>query len=616
MSRQRSRSRARSLIVTATGCLAIFAGVVAVDGDAPTGMASALAFAGPPAEENARDSGAWWLDTYHIVEPRADARAGLAQAVFERLAAAVDKRGNRLPRLVIVGAPDDPFAVALPDGSVVLTRGALDFCYGPLPVNNAARQRGDLRLAFVLGHELAHLASDDFWHRSAFAEAERIRNGSGSRRRERILEPPSPQDLQLAELKADSSGVITMTMAGYSPGELFRGDADFFDHWVKQAGLGAAYDDPTHPRPARRAEFVRGQLAALVDDVDLFDFGVRLAQLGRYTDAILLLDRFRDRFAGREVLNDLGYANYQLAVKKLAACDGSPTVRFRLPVAIDDDTLASRASLRGAPSSCLESEPVRKHLAEARRFLELAKEKDPNYLPARRNLLAVELVSGNAAAAIALAEKTLEVAPGDAATLVAKGIGFYLFGVDSRLETFDMALDFLAKAEGDPRRAADAVYARAVILSERGRIAYAREAWERFLELEPHGCHADLARARLGLPAEPKPAAAPPPRPPIPLGVVGPATRVKLDRLERRPLTIGGSRIAIYRGAGLQVLQLGDAVEVVEQAASTAHPGPQPPSVAAVRVETPRGVFVRYPGVAFDMEGDRVRAVVYFAPAR
>ncbi|HEV8240513.1 MAG TPA: M48 family metalloprotease [Thermoanaerobaculia bacterium] len=611
--------RAAALIVASTAVLAVVCACTAAgEGGSPATAASGLAFGGPFAEGNASDRGVWWVDTYGAVDPAKDARAALAQGVFERMSAAVDKRGNRLPRLVVVGAPKDPFAVALPDGSIVLTRGALDFCYGLLPMRKPTDARGDLRLAFVLGHELAHLASDDFWHRAAFAEAERIRTGSRERGpKDRIIDPPSPHDLQLAELKADSGGVITMAMAGYSPDELFDVDPNFFQGWVRQAGgLGAAYDDdPAHPQPEKRAKLVLGQLAGLAEEVELFHVGVRLAQLGRYTDAVPPLERFCDHFAGREVLSDLGYVHYQLAMKALAACDGAPTVRFRLPVAIDDETLADRARLRGGSSTCLESEPVRKSLGEARRYLELAKEKDSAYLPARRNLLALELISGKSSAALALAEETLSVAPRDSATLLAKGVALYLFGIDFRMETIDEALKLLAEAEADPARAADAVFARAEMLNEHGRIAGARAAWLRFLELEPHGSYADFARERLGLAAEAPAVPGPVPAPPIPLGVVGPKTSATLARLDPRPFDIGQG--AVYRSQGLWVLQLGDAIEVVVQWVSPTNPGPQPPQGGVpVRVETRQGVFLRYPGVAFDMVRNRVRAVVYFAPAR
>lgn len=606
--------RAIALVVASIGCLAGFACAAAVDGDGPATPAGALAFVGSNPEDNARDSSGWWLDNYGAVDPAKDPRAARAQALFDRVSAAADKRDNRLPRLALIGAAGDPYAVALPDGTILLTRGALDFCYGPLRGPKLPQRQGDLRLAFVLGHELAHLAADDFWHRSAFAAAQRFPAASGTRWREvRSLLNPDSRDLQRSELEADSVGALTMAMADLSPGELLHGDPDFFTKWVSQVAVEAAYEDPSHPPPEDRAATLKALLTGLGDEIDVFHFGVRLAQLGRYPDAIALLAHFNERFASREVLSDLGYASYQQAVKVLAACDGSPAIRFRLPVAIDDETLASRARLRGGSSLCLESERVRKGLADAEHYLELATEKDSAYLAARHNLLAVYLVAGKAASALALAEETLQVAPGDAATLVAKGIALYLFGIDNRMDTFEGALHVLEKAETDPRWGTDAVFARAVMLTEHGRIAGARAAWERFLALEPHGSHADLARERLGLADEPQTAAALAPSPPIPLGVVAPETRARLAKLERRDVAIGGMSVTIYRGQGLQALQLGEAVEVVEQAASApvAHPGSAP-----VRVETPRGVFLRYPGVGFDMDGDRTRAVVYFAPAR
>jgi tetratricopeptide (TPR) repeat protein len=352
---------------------------------------------------------------------------------------------------------------------------------------------------------------------------------------------------------------------------------------------------------------------ALVENLDLFHFGVRLAQLGRYSGAIQLLERFRDHFAGREVLTDLGYAYYQLAMKALAACDGAPTMRFRLPVAIDDETLAERARLRGGSSTCLESESVRKQVEEARRNLDLAIDKDPRYLPARHNLLALELVAGSAATATQDAEETLEVAPGDTAALLAKAVGIYRVGVEFNMDGMQEAEKLLQEAEADPRREADAVYAHAVMLTEQSRFANVQAEWERFLRLEPHGDYADYARERLGRPAVPRPPAISAPGPPIPLGVVTAETMATLASYEQWPFDLG----VAYRGQGLRILQLGDAIEVVEQTVSPTHPAPSPPQGAIpVRVETPRGVFLRYPGVGFDMEGDRVRSVVYFAPAR
>ncbi|MGB4877162.1 MAG: M48 family metalloprotease [Candidatus Competibacter sp.] len=50
------------------------------------------------------------------------------------------------------------------DGHVVLSRQAVAIIHGQAPVDEI-----EARLAFVLGHELAHLANEDFAHREIFA---------------------------------------------------------------------------------------------------------------------------------------------------------------------------------------------------------------------------------------------------------------------------------------------------------------------------------------------------------------------------------------------------------------------------------------------------------------
>lgn len=405
-----------------------------------------------------------------------------------------------------------------------------------------------------------------------------------------------------------------MSMAGFSPGDLFSRDPEFFARWVAQGSLEAAYADPLHPNPEQRAAFLRSQLAAVIDDLEFFDFGVRLAELGRFEDAILLLKRFQDSYAGREVLSNLGYAEYQLGLRALSLCDESAATRFRLPVAIDEETLASGSRLRGTAEACLASPPVRKPFAEAKRYLDLALEKDPGYLPARRNLLALEIVSGRAAAALSLADDTLALFPGDASTLIAKGIALHQFGIESRLETVDAALALLKEAETDPRRAADAIYNQAVILSQRPRTAGALDNWKRFLQVEPTGQYSDAVRERLGLPVQVAAPAKPIGTSPIPLGKVGPETSKALAGLESRAFFIGDLAVRFYRSPQLRALQLGDAIEVVETKCDLRPQFPsseRPPQ----RVELLQGVVLRFPSFALRMAGDRAESILYFVPA-
>jgi tetratricopeptide (TPR) repeat protein len=582
-----------------------------------------LAAATSMAAESPKDNAGWWVTTYGVLDKKSDPLVGRVEEVFARVSAAADKKGNRLPRLVIVNTNGDPFAVALPDGTIVLTRGALEFCYSQEKEKNRRQRvtRGDLRLAFVVGHELAHLARDDFWHASAFSATQSFVLEAQSTAEIRSLLRPESRDVRLAELQADSSGAIYMAMAGFSPAALFEQDPDFFVHWSRQAGLEKTYEDPSHPSPEQRATILRTQLAAVAADLEFFHFGVRLAELGRYEDSILLLERFNDRFPGREVLTDLAYAHYQMALRLLSRCDGAQVMRFRLPVAIDDETLAGRSRLRGHQDgdACLAAEPVQKGLAEARRYLELAVEHDRTYMPARHLLLAIEIVSHRAAAAIAIADDSLQMAPNDAASLNAKGVALYLFEAEPS-NLVDNALAVLESAKADKRVSADAAFNQGTVLTERGRTAGARAAWGRFLEIEPRGAHADFVRERLNsrAPAATKPARrSPKPASPIALGPVGAKSGDALQRMESREFTIGALRGVFYVGSGMQALQLGNIIEVVEQqlGSGTLPAGLKPVDTPPVVVLTPRGRLLRYTSHAVDYEGTQPVNLLFFAPA-
>jgi hypothetical protein len=89
-----------------------------------------------------------------------------------------------------------------------------------------------------------------------------------------------------------------MTMGGYDPKAIIdRDGTNFFEDWVSKITGKIAYSDPIHPGPKERAEFLRAQLGPVVEVLNYFTFGVRLYQLGSYSDAILL-KAFRKARAG------------------------------------------------------------------------------------------------------------------------------------------------------------------------------------------------------------------------------------------------------------------------------------------------------------------------------
>ena len=94
--------------------------------------------------------------------------AAKAHDVFARVAAAADKPGDRYPTLVIAPEKIDIWAKSLEDGRVVLSQRALEVCY-----HGVSDQVWSARLAFIIGHEIAHLAKGDFWHNAVSEFMER-----------------------------------------------------------------------------------------------------------------------------------------------------------------------------------------------------------------------------------------------------------------------------------------------------------------------------------------------------------------------------------------------------------------------------------------------------------
>ena len=147
---------------------------------------------------------------------------------------------------------------------------------------------------------------------------------------------------------------------------------------------------------------VRETLENVVDQHDLFHFGTRLLQLGRYRDALGLLREYSAHHSGSEVLNNLGVAHYQLAAETLAACDGSLVLRYKLPLVVDAETVRGRARLRGSVDSpCYRSPAFESDIDEAIGYFEDATEQSPGHVAAWINLASAYLLDNRASAASA-----------------------------------------------------------------------------------------------------------------------------------------------------------------------------------------------------------------------
>jgi len=103
----------------------------------------------------------------------------------------------------------------------------------------------------VLGHELAHLAHDDFWHQEVYGF---LAARSGTRGLADFMQ--SHQTAKEQELAADDKGFIYAAMAGYAVGLLVKNQAgkpDFFAFWMQQTN---ARVQSVHASASDRAAFL------------------------------------------------------------------------------------------------------------------------------------------------------------------------------------------------------------------------------------------------------------------------------------------------------------------------------------------------------------------------
>jgi tetratricopeptide (TPR) repeat protein len=537
------------------------------------------------------DRAGWWVEHFGVIEPHERPELQRAWSIFQRVLAAADKNGKRFPRLVVLRERRGPFALALPDGTVLLTPDAVELCYKDVP-----RSVGEARLAFLLGHELAHLARDDFWH--AFAPTAKR---AGAEPVERTRDK---------ERQADAYGVLYLVMAGYSPDSVLRDGSSFLERWEQAVGAHALRAGGTHPSARERARDIRANLRAMEEKMELFRSGVRLMQLERYGDALLFLHPFQEAFPSREVFNDLGVCNLQLYLRAVVACDAEEALRFRLPARLDPSSRLRRVNPRGARTPC--AEHSRRHLEEAERRLEHAVAADPGYARASVNLASVRILKGDHARALAAAEDALKAEPGSVEARSVKAIAMYLYDAkDLAGRALEILRDLRAQRPADR----DVAYNLAALLDELERGAAARKAWADFLEMEPRGWFADRAYRRLQ--REPPPA---PSRPEarvessIPLGELQGRGEQALKALRAHSFDLGGVAATVYRGDRASAIEIEGWIEVVEEDIP-----PQPLAQIVAAYGPPRrdveGAGARtlvYDGLAFDVvNGHAVRRVSF-----
>ena len=330
-----------------------------------------------------------------------------AHEVFDRVLAASDRRVGIKPELHIIKYDGRPWAQSLADGSIIISKNAIDFCYTNFPP-----EQGDSRFAFVAGHELAHQFNGDFWYYNFLRTAED--ENSSTQAFQNIKDIAKDPDMLLAkELQADQYGIVYASLAGYRSDEIISKDKNFFIEWTEQETPSEDITKSLRKVLDKRAVAVSLRLKEVSERISLFELGLISNRIGRHDDALMLFKRFASYFPGREVYSNIGTIYLRMAYEKFLSSRNPASFPFVLSFGVDTE---SRARTFNVSRGFTEGKYLeyRKLLDIAFVNLNKAIEFDPYYDKAKNNIGCAYIIGNKYYDAISILEKALKLDPANA----------------------------------------------------------------------------------------------------------------------------------------------------------------------------------------------------------
>jgi len=436
----------------------------------------------------------FWKANYGELRPEDDARAAKAYEIFGRVINAAGKRAGVVPSLFIVKSAGAavPLAIALPDGGIVISRQVLDICY-------KEPEKGDDRLAFILGHEIAHQLKDDFWHLRFFQAVElsqKAKPGDAAVIEEVRKIANHSQEPILKEMQCDEYGIVYASMAGFDTRAIVMEDdkVNFFRYFaaaLDPENIKGEARDAEHPTPDARAAAVKARLVQVLDVVDLFDLGLLFYQTGDFETASRLFSEFLRFYPGREVYHNLGTSHHQIALKCYREWKGKDKdFPFKLSLTVESETRARKIILRGEARPDWEAR-FKEEVAKAVEFYRTALGQDPSYWPSANNLGCALLLQENPYEAVAVLQKALQTVPASSLVLSNLGAAFFLAENPQKAKEKLQAALKISPAY-DP-----ALYNLGLVASLENDQAGARKHWDVYLQNDPDSPWAGRILAKL-----------------------------------------------------------------------------------------------------------------------
>ncbi len=420
----------------------------------------------------------FWQNNYEELSPDSYPLAERARQIFEKVLQAAGSKPGVIPRLYLLKQDPGgvPLALSIPDGSIIISRGVLDICY-------YENQWGDDRLAFILGHELAHQLKDDFWH-IRFFDALGCLQDTDSGQEEvwgEIKDIAELTDKVLSkELQADEYGIVYSLMAGFNPEAIISQESDggFFEFWVKMVApeqLEGSFRDLTHPSPVQRAETVKARLTQVVEKTDLFRLGLYFYQAEMYEEAILAFKEFLRFFPSREVYHNLATCHHQASIEYFSAFHSAgEDIPLKLSLTIDPVTEAEKITLRNTGDN--PEAAFNYHINQAIDFYEQAILLDPLYKYSYNNLGCACLLKGDNYKAVGILQDAYKIDSGYVDCINNLGAAFY------SVNDIQKARKFMNLALGINPEYPASIFNMGKIEYDSGDTAMAKSLWTDYLE--------------------------------------------------------------------------------------------------------------------------------------
>ena len=321
---------------------------------------------------------------------------GLEEVVMEvvgKVLQSSHKRVGKIPTFKLINKQDLEAHVTNKN-IIVVSTGAVNFCFDGVSIKT-----GKSRLAFIIGHEMAHLANDDFRNQELLGQDNiEIKNFISKKH----------------EFIADADGILNAAMAGFDPMEIVSNEDNFIEKWISQ--IQNTNHDYTHPDPDERIEFIKKQIKRLKKKLPFYYNAQKHFNNKNYKLALISFKVFLNEFQPAEALNNAGLCNYKLALQALInnEDDFITKVPYYLSTKYDYELKVKKFFRRvpGFMKTFIEQIKI------AMERFSNAVDKDPTYIPAYINLSSALIISqlmdadfseGNYEQAMGILKKALKI---------------------------------------------------------------------------------------------------------------------------------------------------------------------------------------------------------------